>query len=62
VGLGAGLGVARALGATFWIVGRIGDTTEAVVLFGLGFGVLWGLVWSVLATFDKLSEFIYFQF
>jgi transcriptional regulator with XRE-family HTH domain len=52
VGLGAGLGVARALGATFWIVGRVGDTTEAVVLFGLGFGVLWGLVWSVLATFE----------
>ena len=48
VGLGAGLGIARELGATFWIVGRIGDTTAAVVLFGL----VWGLVWGVMATFE----------
>jgi transcriptional regulator with XRE-family HTH domain len=52
VGLGAGLGIARELGATFWIVGRIGDTTAAVVLFGLVFGLVWGLVWGVMATFE----------
>jgi transcriptional regulator with XRE-family HTH domain len=52
VGLGAGLGIARELGATFWIVGRIGDTTGAVVLFGLAFGVVWGLVWAVTANFE----------
>lgn len=52
VGLGAGLGIARELGATFWIVGRIGDTTEAVVLFGLALGLLWGLVWGVMANFE----------
>jgi transcriptional regulator with XRE-family HTH domain len=52
VGLGAGLGVARELGAPFWMVGRIGDTTVAVVLFGLVFGLVWGLVWGVMATFE----------
>jgi hypothetical protein len=52
VGLGAGLGIARELGATFWIVGRIGDTTAAVVLFGLALGLVWGLVWGVMATFE----------
>jgi transcriptional regulator with XRE-family HTH domain len=52
VGLGAGLDVARELGATFWIVGRIGDTTAAVVLFGLAFGLVWGLFWGVMATFE----------
>ncbi|MFC4852925.1 NACHT domain-containing protein [Actinophytocola glycyrrhizae] len=52
VGLGIGLGIARELGATFWIVGRIGDTTAVVVLFGLVFGVVWGLVWGVMANFE----------
>jgi hypothetical protein len=52
VGLGTGLGIARELGATFWIVGRIGETTGVVMLFGLAFGLLWGLVWGVTASFE----------
>lgn len=52
VGLGAGLGIASELGATFWIVGRVGNTTGAVMLFGLALGLLWGLVWGVMATFE----------
>ena len=52
VGLGAGLGIAHELGATFWIVGRLGDTTAAVMVFGLALGLVWGLVWGVMATFE----------
>ena len=51
-GLGAGLGIANVLGATFWIVGRIGTSIEATVGFGLAFGVIWGLCWGVLANFE----------
>ncbi|MBB4908370.1 NACHT domain-containing protein [Actinophytocola algeriensis] len=51
-GLGAGLGIANVLGATFWIVGRIGTTVEATIVFGLTFGLLWGLSWGVLAYFE----------
>jgi hypothetical protein len=51
-GLGAGLGIANVLGATFWIVGRIGTTVEATIVFGLTFGLLWGLAWGVLAYFE----------
>lgn len=56
VGLAAGLGIARGFGATFWIVGRIGDTTAAVVLFGLAFGLVWGLVWATIANFEALVD------
>ncbi len=52
VGLGGGLGIAGELGATFWIVGRIGTTTGPAMLFGLSFGLLWGLAWAVLARFE----------
>ena len=52
VSLAGGLGIASELGATFWIVGRMGDTTGAVMLFGLSFGLLWGLAWAVLASFE----------
>ena len=55
-GLGAGLGVAGELGATFWIIGRLGTTTGAGVLFGFGFGVVWGLVWGVLASFEAAVD------
>jgi transcriptional regulator with XRE-family HTH domain/GTPase SAR1 family protein len=51
-GLGAGLGVANVLGATFWIVGRIGTSIEATVGFGLVFGLVWGLAWGALANFE----------
>ncbi len=52
VSLAGGLGIASELGATFWIVGRMGDTTGAVMLFGLAFGLLWGSAWAVLASFE----------
>jgi transcriptional regulator with XRE-family HTH domain len=52
VGLAGGLGIAGELGSTFWIVGRVGDTTGSVMLFGLAFGLLWGLAWAVLASFE----------
>jgi transcriptional regulator with XRE-family HTH domain len=52
VGLGVGLTVAGELGATFWIVGRIGDTPPALLLFGLVFGLVWGVVWGVMAAFE----------
>lgn len=52
VGLGAGLGVAGELGATFWVVGRIGTTTSTAIVFGLVFGLLWGLAWGALASFE----------
>jgi transcriptional regulator with XRE-family HTH domain len=52
VGLGAGLGIAGEFGATFWIVGRIGETTGIAMLFGLTFGLLWGVVWGVTASFE----------
>jgi transcriptional regulator with XRE-family HTH domain len=51
-GLGAGLGIANVLGATFWIVGRIGTSVGATIAFGLAFGLLWGLSWGVLAYFE----------
>jgi len=52
IGLGGGLGIAGELGATFWIVGRIGDTTGAAMLFGLVFGLVFGLAWGVMASFE----------
>jgi transcriptional regulator with XRE-family HTH domain len=55
-GLGAGLGIANVLGATFWIVGRIGTTVEATIAFGLAFGLLWGLSWGVLAYFEAPAD------
>ncbi|OLF06704.1 hypothetical protein BLA60_31090 [Actinophytocola xinjiangensis] len=51
-GLGVGLGLARELGATFWIVGRIGTTTMTGLLFGLAFGLVFGLVWGLMASFE----------
>ncbi len=52
IGLGGGLGIAGELGATFWIVGRIGTTTGAAMAFGLVFGLVWGLAWGVMASFE----------
>jgi transcriptional regulator with XRE-family HTH domain len=56
VGLGSGLAIARELGATFWIIGRLGTTAEAGLLFGFAFGVVWGLVWGVLALFEAAVD------